>query len=76
MNCPIHQIFDKGLRVATRQAWMHTYIDELLKIVEGGRVFLDDVISHRLRLDEAPHAYKIFNQKSDDCVKVVLKIAA
>jgi threonine dehydrogenase-like Zn-dependent dehydrogenase len=33
----------------------------------------DDIISHRVPLEKAPHAYQIFNRKEDNCVKVVLK---
>jgi threonine dehydrogenase-like Zn-dependent dehydrogenase len=33
----------------------------------------DDIITHTLPLDQAPHAYDIFNKKEDGCVKVVLK---
>ena len=31
------------------------------------------VITHRLRLDDAPAAYKTFRDKEDGCIKVVLK---
>ena len=31
------------------------------------------VITHKLPLKEAAHGYKIFNNKEDGCVKVVLK---
>jgi len=31
------------------------------------------VVTHRLRLDEAPKGYDIFLHKEDECVKVVLK---
>jgi threonine dehydrogenase-like Zn-dependent dehydrogenase len=30
------------------------------------------IITHRLPLDQAPHAYRLFKQKQDDCEKVVL----
>jgi threonine dehydrogenase-like Zn-dependent dehydrogenase len=29
-------------------------------------------VTHRLPLEEAPHAYEIFKRKQDGCVKVVL----
>jgi threonine dehydrogenase-like Zn-dependent dehydrogenase len=29
--------------------------------------------THRLPIDQAPHAYEIFKQKEDYCIKVVLK---
>ena len=31
------------------------------------------VVTHRLPLDQAPEAYRMFRDKQDDCVKVVLK---
>lgn len=71
-NFPLGQMFDKGLRVHAGQAPVQTYIDELLEMVKNGKVVADDIISHRLPIDEAPRAYDIFNRKEDDCVKVVL----
>jgi threonine dehydrogenase-like Zn-dependent dehydrogenase len=32
-----------------------------------------DLTTHQVPLDEAPHMYEVFQQKEDDCVKVVLK---
>ena len=65
--------FDKGLIARAGQAPVQAYIDKLLKLVEEEKVVLDDIITHKLPLSEAPQAYKIFNDKTDDCVKVVLK---
>lgn len=72
-NFPLGQIFDKGLRLQMGQAPVHNYIDELIKLVQEKKVILDDIITHKLPLSEAPHAYDIFNKKEDNCVKVVLK---
>ena len=72
-NFPIGQLVDKGLSLRFGQAPVQAAIDELITWVEDGRIQLDDIISHRLPLAEAPRAYKIFNNKEDNCVKVVLK---
>lgn len=72
-NFPVHRIFDKGLTMRFGQATVQKYIDQLFELVRDGKVVLDDVISHRLPLDQAAHAYDIFKNKKDDCVKVVLK---
>lgn len=72
-NFPLGQMLDKGIRVSTGQATVHTYVDELAGWVENGEIILDDIISHTLPLDQASFAYDIFNKKKDDCVKVVLK---
>ena len=71
-NFPIHQIFEKGLNLRFGQAYVQKYIDELFTIVHEGKVKLNDIITHRLPLSEASHAYDIFKKKEDDCVKVVL----
>jgi alcohol dehydrogenase len=72
-NFPIHRIFDKGITMRFGQAPVQKYIDLLLELVQSGKVVLDDIITHKLPLAEAPHAYDIFKKKEDSCVKVVLK---
>jgi threonine dehydrogenase-like Zn-dependent dehydrogenase len=72
-NFPLGQIFDKGISLHFGQALVHRYIDSLITNLEDGKIRLDDIITHTLGIDEAPHAYKIFNRKEDNCVKVVLK---
>lgn len=72
-NFPLGQIFDKGISMRFGQSTPQRDIDLLLQWVEEGKVQLDDIISHRLPLEQAPHGYQIFCDKEDDCVKVVLK---
>lgn len=71
-NFPLGQWLDKGLRVQTGQATVHNYIDELMGMVIDGVLKADDVISHRLPLEQAPEGYRIFNKKLENCTKVVL----
>jgi threonine dehydrogenase-like Zn-dependent dehydrogenase len=70
---PLGQIFDKGIHLSFGQAPVQKYIEDLIDYLEEGKIKLDDVISHRLPLAEAPRGYDIFNEKKEDCVKVVLK---
>jgi S-(hydroxymethyl)glutathione dehydrogenase/alcohol dehydrogenase len=72
-NFPLGQMFDKGLAVRGGQATVQSVIDELLQLIESGKLVTDDIVSHVLPLEQAPHAYQIFNQKEDNCVKVVLE---
>jgi S-(hydroxymethyl)glutathione dehydrogenase/alcohol dehydrogenase len=72
-NFPIGQIFDKGISLRCGQAPVQACIDELMQWLDEGRITLDDIISHRMTLDEAPEGYRLFNDKQGDCVKVVLK---
>lgn len=71
-NFPIGQFFDKGLIIKGGQAPAHKHIDTLLNYVEEGKVKLDDIITHRLSINDVSHAYDIFKNKKEDCVKVVL----
>jgi threonine dehydrogenase-like Zn-dependent dehydrogenase len=72
-NFPVGQIFDKALKLRFGQAPVQHYIDDLIKWVEERKIRLDDIITHRLPLSDAAHAYEIFCNKQDECVKVVLR---
>mgnify|MGYP003578581726 FL=1 len=71
-NFPVGQFFDKGITLRGGQAVVHKHIDKLLQYVIDGKIVLDDIITHRLPLTEVAHAYDIFKNKKEDCVKVVL----
>jgi threonine dehydrogenase-like Zn-dependent dehydrogenase len=72
-NFPFGQFIDKGITMWGGQAPVHNYLDELIGLVKDKRVFLDDIITHKLPLSEAPNAYHLFNAKEDRCMKVILK---
>ena len=72
-NFPIHRIFDKGLILQFGQAQVHMYIDQCFEMVRSGKVKLNDIITHKLPLSKASEAYDMFKNKTDDCVKVVMK---
>jgi len=65
-------IFEKGLSIATGQTHVQRFMPELLQFVEEGRLNPEVIISHRMPLAQAPAAYHMFDQKHDDCRKVVL----
>lgn len=71
-NFPWGKIFEKGVYINTGQAPVQRYIDRLMEHLKNKDVVLDDIITHKLPLSEAPHGYDIFNKKKDNCVKVVL----
>jgi len=71
-NFPIGQFFDKGITLKGGQAPAQKHIDKLLTYVVEEKVKLNDVITHRLALSEVEHAYRIFKDKEENCVKVVM----
>lgn len=72
-NFPVHQWFDKGIKLKGGQALVHKYIDHLIELVETKKVTLEDIITHNVPLKDAAKMYDIFNKREDNCVKVVLK---
>lgn len=70
---PIGAAMNKGLQIRTGQTHVHRYLRPLLKRIQDGEIDPSFIVTHRLSLDEAPHGYKIFRDKQDDCVKVLLK---
>jgi len=70
---PFGAAFQKGLTFKMGQTHVMKYMKPLLDRIERGDIDPSFVITHRLPLDEAPNAYKIFKEKRDHCIKVVLK---
>ena len=52
---------------------VNRYIAPLLERIERGEIDPSFVITHRLPLEQAPQAYRMFREKEDGCIKVVLK---
>ncbi len=69
---PLGVIFGKGLTLKCGQTYIHKYMRELIGRVESGEVELDFIISHRLSLADGPDAYRMFTEKEDHCIKVVM----
>jgi threonine dehydrogenase-like Zn-dependent dehydrogenase len=70
---PMGSAFAKGLTLKMGQTNAPRYLRPLLNRIERNEIDPSFVISHRLSLDEAPAAYKMFNEKNDSCTKVVLR---
>jgi len=70
---PMGQAFAKGLTFKMGQTHTHKYMRPLLEKVERGEIDPSRIITHTVRLDDAPRMYEIFQEKRDDCLKVVLK---
>jgi len=69
---PMGAAFNKSLTFKMGQTHVQRYMPLLLERVERGDIDPSFVITHRLRLDDAPEGYRIFRNKQDGCVKVTL----
>lgn len=72
---PMMTMFDKGLTLRMGQCNVKRWTPELFNILNDGADVLDveSLATHRVPLSEAPDAYKMFQTKSDGCMKVILK---
>ena len=70
---PMGAAFNKGLNFKMGQTNVHRYLRPLLEHIQKGDIDPSFVVTHQLKLDDAPHAYEIFKHKKDNCIKVVLK---
>jgi threonine dehydrogenase-like Zn-dependent dehydrogenase len=69
---PLGAAFAKGLTMRMGQTHVPRYLRPLLDLIESGRLDATFIVSHRWPLSRAAEAYRLFNDKSDDCTKVVL----
>jgi threonine dehydrogenase-like Zn-dependent dehydrogenase len=70
---PFGAAFAKGLTFKMGQTHVQKYLRPLLDIIERGDIDPSFVITHRMRLEDAPDGYDTFKNKQDECIKVVLK---
>jgi glutathione-independent formaldehyde dehydrogenase len=68
--------FEKGLKFGTGQCPVKKYNRELRDLIIQGRAAPAKIVSHELSLDEAPDAYRRFDQREDGWTKVLLRPAA
>jgi threonine dehydrogenase-like Zn-dependent dehydrogenase len=70
---PLGAMMNKGLTIKTGQTHVPRYFGPLLKRIEDGEIDPSFIITHRMRLEDAPAGYDLFVNKQDDCIKIVLK---
>jgi threonine dehydrogenase-like Zn-dependent dehydrogenase len=69
---PMGAIVNRSLTIKSGQTHVHRYMRPLLQRIEKGEIDPSFVISHRMRLQDAPTGFSVFNDKQDECMKVVL----
>ena len=70
---PMGSVMNRSLTIKTGQAHVQRYMKPLLERIQRGDIDPSFIVTHRLRLDDAPIGYDLFLNKQDDCIKVVLK---
>lgn len=70
---PIGAIMEKGLSVKTGQTHVQRYLPGLLTAIMERKIDTTFLISHRMALEDAPEAYRLFKDAQNETTKVVLK---
>lgn len=69
---PLGQLFQKEIQIRMGQCPVKKYNEQLLHLIEVGRIDPKPLISHTMKLDDAPKAYNMFDRKGE-VTKVVFK---
>ncbi|TFB24298.1 glutathione-dependent formaldehyde dehydrogenase [Filobacillus milosensis] len=70
---PLGAFFSRNVTLKMGQAPVIPFIPKLYDMLIKKEIDPTDIITHKLPLDKAEHGYKIFNNREEDCIKVVLK---
>ncbi|WP_405142598.1 glutathione-dependent formaldehyde dehydrogenase [Sphaerisporangium sp. NBC_01403] len=70
---PMGSFMNRSLTMRTGQCHVQRYMEPLLGRIRAGDIDPSFVITHRLRLEDAPRGYEMFKHKEDGCNKVVLQ---
>ncbi|MEA2726464.1 MAG: hypothetical protein QOF70_939 [Acetobacteraceae bacterium] len=70
---PMGQAMNKGLTWRMGQTHVNRWTDDLLRLIEEGQIDPSFVITHIVPLEKGPQMYRVFRNKQDSCIKVVLK---
>ncbi|HEX3879271.1 MAG TPA: zinc-dependent alcohol dehydrogenase [Bryobacteraceae bacterium] len=70
---PFGSLMNRSITIRTGQTHVQRYLRPLLTRIEKGEIDPSFVITHVWNLDRAPEAFQMFNDKQDECIKVVLK---
>jgi len=70
---PFGAIMNKALTIKTGQTHVQHYFRPLLERIQRGDIDPSFVVTHHMRLEDAPKGYDLFVNKQDSCIKIVLK---
>jgi threonine dehydrogenase-like Zn-dependent dehydrogenase len=69
---PMGSVMNRALTIRSGQCHVHRYMKPLLERIERGEIDPTFIITHRMKLEDAPKGFDLFMHKEDDCMKVVL----
>ena len=72
---PMMDLFDKQIQLRMGQANVKRWVRDIMPLLEDDTdpLGVEDLATHKLPLDQAPHAYEIFQRKQDGAIKILLQ---
>jgi len=70
---PLGHLFERNISLKMGQAPVIHLMPLLYDKIMAGEFDPREIITHKLPLEEASKAYQIFNDREDECIKVILK---
>ncbi len=70
---PIADFFDKGITMGSGQAPVKKYNEYLRDLIVNGRAKPSQIVSHHIKIDEAPEAYSKFDKRIEGYTKVLIQ---
>lgn len=70
---PLGNLFERNINLKMGQAPVIHLMPKIFNMITAKEFDPTEIISHKIPLEQASEAYKIFNDHEDECVKVVLK---
>ena len=70
---PMGSVMNRSLTIKTGQCHVQRYMRPLLERIQKGEIDPSFVITHHMRLDQAPQGYATFRNKQGGLLKIVLQ---
>ncbi|MET4561414.1 S-(hydroxymethyl)glutathione dehydrogenase/alcohol dehydrogenase [Lysinibacillus parviboronicapiens] len=70
---PLGHLFERNITLKMGQAPVIHLMPKLFDKIVAGEFDPTEIITHKIPLEEASKAYQIFNDREDECIKVILK---
>lgn len=72
VSIPLQEAFMKNVRIEMGLSYLGN-IRKLIKLIQMGKIDLTPMITHRITLDEIEKGFKMFEQRTDQVIKVVVR---
>ncbi|MFD0710279.1 alcohol dehydrogenase [Paenibacillus sp. GCM10027626] len=72
VSFPLHEAFMKNLRIEMGLSYLG-HMKKLVKLIENGKIDLRSLITHRMSLNEVQEAFKLFEQRTEQVIKIAIR---